>query len=60
MPVSRWTADDLARVVSPPTSVAERETAHTRECILWHVLEHEIHHGSELSLALGGYGLPGD
>ncbi len=29
------------------------------ETIAWHVLEHEIHHGGELSLALGGLGLPG-
>jgi len=39
--------------------VAAEESAHTREWIVWHVLEHEIHHGGELSLALGGYGLQG-
>ncbi|HLY30500.1 MAG TPA: DinB family protein [Ktedonobacterales bacterium] len=57
--LSRWTAADLERLVPPPASVAEVEPAHTREWIVWHVLEHEIHHGGELSLALGGYGLQG-
>jgi uncharacterized damage-inducible protein DinB len=55
--LSRWTAADLERLFPPPASVAEKASAHTREWIVWHVLEHEIHHGGELSLALGGYGL---
>jgi uncharacterized damage-inducible protein DinB len=55
----RWTAADLERLVSPPASVAAERSVHTREWIVWHVLEHEIHHGGELSLALGGYGLQG-
>lgn len=55
----RWTAGDLEQVFTPPASVAAEQSAHTREWIVWHVLEHEIHHGGELSLALGGYGLQG-
>ena len=57
--LSRWTAADLERLIPPPASVAEEQSAHTRQWIVWHVLEHEIHHGGELSLALGGYGLQG-
>ena len=57
--LSRWTAADLEHLVPPPAAVAEQRNAHTREWIVWHVLEHEIHHGGELSLALGGYGLQG-
>jgi uncharacterized damage-inducible protein DinB len=57
--LSRWTAADLEHLVQPPASVAAERSAHTREWIVWHVLEHEIHHGGELSLALGGYGLQG-
>jgi uncharacterized damage-inducible protein DinB len=57
--LSRWTAADLQRLFSPPAAVADKESAHTREWIVWHVLEHEIHHGGELSLALGGHGLQG-
>jgi uncharacterized damage-inducible protein DinB len=57
--LSRWTAADLERLFPPPASVAAERSAHTGEWIVWHVLEHEIHHGGELSLALGGYGLQG-
>lgn len=57
--LSRWTAADLQHLIPPPASVAEQESAHTRQWIVWHVLEHEIHHGGELSLVLGGYGLQG-
>jgi uncharacterized damage-inducible protein DinB len=57
--LSRWTATDLEHLVQPPASVAAERSPHTREWIVWHVLEHEIHHGGELSLALGGHGLRG-
>jgi uncharacterized damage-inducible protein DinB len=57
--LSGWTAADLEHLVPPPASVAAKRSAHTREWIIWHVLEHEIHHGGELSLTLGGYGLQG-
>ena len=57
--LSRWTAADLERVFTPPAPMADARPARAREWIVWHVLEHEIHHGGELSLALGGYGLPG-
>lgn len=61
--LAHWTPADLGRVFPPPASLREDEREmfppRTREWILWHVLEHEIHHGGELSLALGGYGLPG-
>lgn len=30
-----------------------------RGWVVWHMLEHEIHHGGELSFTLGSYGLPG-
>jgi len=59
------TSADLEQLISPPASHQawlrdqgfEEEPAHTRQWIVWHVLEHEIHHGGELSLALGTYGL---
>lgn len=63
--LDRWTPADLEQLVSPPASHQawlqsqglEEESPHTRQWIVWHVLEHEIHHGGELSLALGTYGL---
>jgi uncharacterized damage-inducible protein DinB len=61
--LTRWTPNDLGSVFEPPASLSEEEKRIfgelTLQWIVWHVLEHEIHHGGELSLALGGYGLPG-
>ena len=38
-----------AKVVRPAVSL---------QWIIWHVLEHDIHHGSEISTILGVHGLP--
>lgn len=61
--LARWTPADLNRSFSPPDAMSEEErhvhSDRTRQWIIWHVLEHEIHHGGEISLALGTYGLPG-
>ncbi len=61
--LARWTAADLEQMFPPPATLREEERENfppfSRQWILWHVLEHEIHHGGELSLALGGYGLAG-
>ncbi len=61
--LARWTAADLDHVFSPPAFLSEAEQRavgeRTRKWIIWHVLEHEIYHGGELSLALGTYGLAG-
>jgi uncharacterized damage-inducible protein DinB len=63
--LDRWTYADLEQVFAPPASHQawlrnqglEEAPPHTREWIVWHVMEHEIHHGGELSLALGTYGV---
>ena len=63
--LDRWTPADLEQVFAPPAShqawLQERgmepESPHTRQWIVWHVMEHEIHHGGEFCLALGTYGL---
>ena len=61
--LARWTHADLGHVFQPPAALREEERENfppfTRQWIVWHVLEHEIHHGGELSLALGGLGLEG-
>lgn len=61
--LSRWTAADLAQIFSPPSAMsAEEQKAFgpwTRQEIIWHVLEHEITHGGELSQVLGVLGLDG-
>jgi len=66
--LDRWTPADLAQLIAPPAShqewlrnqgILEEEPPHTRQWIVWHVMEHEIHHGGELSLALGTHGVEG-
>jgi uncharacterized damage-inducible protein DinB len=35
-----------------------RGNVRTRGWIIWHVVEHDLHHGGELSLTLGMHGVP--
>ena len=49
--LQRWTPHDLGAVFHDgPDEV-------TRGWIIWHVLEHDLHHGGELSYSLGALGL---
>ncbi len=32
----------------------------SRAWVVWHVMEHDLHHGGELSLTLGMHGLSAD
>ena len=60
--LARWTVADLGQVFAPPPSLTERERAifgpNTRQEIIFHVLRHDMHHGGELAVGLGGRGLP--
>ena len=31
----------------------------TRRWVVWHLVEHDLHHGGEISQTLGTHGLPG-
>jgi len=53
--LERWTADDIT--VEIPQRRADRTT--TRGWVIWHLMEHEAHHGGAISLILGTNGLPG-
>jgi uncharacterized damage-inducible protein DinB len=53
--LARWTPDDLA-----VTFTRERRTGTqtvTRGWVIWHVLEHDLHHGGEISQILGSHGV---
>ncbi len=50
--LQRWTAKDFEQQFAHP-----RRGALTRQWIIWHVLEHDLHHGGELALTLGMHGL---
>ena len=53
--LNRWTVADLQEKVTTNFS-GETETF-ARYWIVWHVIEHDLHHGGELSLSLGIHGL---
>lgn len=56
----RWTPDDLAKeFVRPKPNKAGERPARTRQWIVWHLLEHDLHHGGELSYSLGMHGVAG-
>lgn len=55
--VGLWTAEEMVETVSGEWR--GRPFSFTRAWVVWHVLEHDLHHGGELSLTLGAHGLPG-
>src|SRR5207248_3978842 len=55
-----WTEDDLAKEFQRPARNAQRGRPwRSRQYIVWHVAEHDVSHGGEISLVLGMHGLPG-
>jgi uncharacterized damage-inducible protein DinB len=56
-PLRRWTAEDLE--VEFPRSRRDGEVRIvTRAWVVWHLIEHDLHHGGEISQILGTNGLP--
>ncbi len=55
--VRRWTPDECAETF--PDEWEGQVTLVSRSWVIYHVLEHDLHHGSEVSLILGMNGLPG-
>ena len=55
--LATWTPDDL----QTPFQMERHGEVHTltRQWIVWHVLEHDLHHGGEVSFSLGMHNLPG-
>jgi uncharacterized damage-inducible protein DinB len=47
----RWTVADLEE------ALRGEEEIYTRQWVIWHLLEHDLHHGGELSFSLGMHGL---
>lgn len=52
--LAQWTPADLSATFTTP-----RGDQRTRQWVIWHVLEHDLFHGGELSLTLGAHGAPG-
>jgi uncharacterized damage-inducible protein DinB len=59
--LTRWTLADLGQCFTSPFKSEEEQKdspRYSRQWIIWHILEHEISHGGEISLILGMHGLP--
>ena len=56
-PLRRWTAEDLEVEFSRTRLSGEVQTF-TRAWVVWHLIEHDLHHGGEISQILGTNGLP--
>lgn len=52
----RWTADQWAEVWNNPDDEYGPPTL-SRPWVIWHLVEHDLHHGGEVSLTLGAHGL---
>jgi uncharacterized damage-inducible protein DinB len=55
--IACWTAEDWEKSW-PGEDDGEPEVI-TRQWVIWHLIEHDLHHGGELSIVLGMHGLPG-
>lgn len=53
--LNRWTPDDMRQTF--PHDWRGNHYDLSRSWVVWHVLEHDLHHGGELSLTLGMHGL---
>src|SRR5437660_11957895 len=56
--LSNWTISDLAEIVHDTDENGEDQT-YTRQRVIWHRIEHDLHHGGELSFTLVMHGLTG-
>ena len=54
----RWTTADLDEIFHDTDDNGE-DHALTRQWVLWHLIEHDLHHGGEISFMLGMHGLGG-
>jgi uncharacterized damage-inducible protein DinB len=56
--LARWTPADMQKTF--PDEWDGKKVELSRAWVLWHVLEHDLHHGGELSFTLGMHGIPAD
>jgi uncharacterized damage-inducible protein DinB len=56
--LARWSSADMQQTF--PDDWDGKIVQLSRAWIVWHVLEHDLHHGGELSLTLGMHGLQAD
>jgi uncharacterized damage-inducible protein DinB len=54
--LARWSLDDMRQTF--PDDWDGKTVYLSRAWIVWHVMEHDLHHGGELSHTLGMHGIP--
>jgi uncharacterized damage-inducible protein DinB len=57
--LARWTPADM-RQTFPDDGDGGAPVEVPRAWVVWHVLEHDLHHGGEVSLTLGMHGIPAE
>jgi uncharacterized damage-inducible protein DinB len=57
--LARWTVPDLEASFPNRNPAPDEPEAFSRRWVIWHLIEHDLHHGGEISLVLGMYGLAG-
>jgi uncharacterized damage-inducible protein DinB len=58
--LQRWSAADLEEeFIRPVPNEAGERPRRTRQWIIWHLVEHDVHHGGEISFSLGMHGVTG-
>jgi uncharacterized damage-inducible protein DinB len=56
--LQRWTVADLEVLFHDiDENGEEEEEAFTRQWVIWHLIEHDVHHGGEISFVLGMHGV---
>jgi uncharacterized damage-inducible protein DinB len=53
--IARWTPEDWEATWSGDGSSEPDEI--TRQWVIWHLIEHDVHHGGEISITLGAHGV---
>lgn len=53
--LARWSPEDLATPV--PAERGGKSYTFMRSWVVWHLIEHDLHHGGELMFTLGALGL---
>jgi uncharacterized damage-inducible protein DinB len=56
--LARWSPDDMRQTF--PDDWDGKQVDLSRAWVVWHVMEHDLHHGGELSLTLGMHEIPAD
>jgi uncharacterized damage-inducible protein DinB len=54
--ITRWSPADWQQTY--PGEEPDEPASITRAWVIWHLIEHDLHHGGEIALTLGMHGLP--